>query len=105
MLLGFLLTLPVPLLCWYGGYRAANRVVPGSLSTAQHAIGLAIIVASFYALYTLAAFAPTPEQPADGARATIDWFRIVTFVLPIIGIAFGARGLAQLMLARARPSR
>ncbi len=100
MLLGILLTLPIPLLCWYGGYRAASKVVPGSLSARQHAIGLLTIVTSFYALFALAAFAPVPGEPADGARASVDWFRVGTFILPVVGIAFGARGIAQFMLTR-----
>jgi hypothetical protein len=101
VLLAILLTLPIPLLCWYGGYRTACRVVPGFLSPLQHGVGLLAIVASFYALFALAAFAPAPE----GGRASLDWFRIVTFVLPIIGIAFGAHGLAQFLLLRAGSSR
>jgi hypothetical protein len=105
VLLAVLLTLPIPLLCWYAGYRAASRVVPGVLSPLQHSVGLLAIVASFYALFALAAFAPAPGDAPEGSRASLDWFRIMTYILPIIGIAFGARGLAQFLLLRAGASR
>ena len=101
-LVGIAVTLPIPLLCWLGGFKAARRAVSGTLTAGQHLLGLAFTVGSFYALFLMAAYAPIPDPAAGAPRSGFDVFRALTFIFPIIGIAIGARGLAQFLLTRSK---
>lgn len=99
-LLGIVLTLPIPALCWLGGFRAARRVVSGSLTVSKHLFGLVVTCASFYVLFLLAAYTISSDPSAGASTSNVAVFRAVTFVFPILGTAIGARGLAQLLLTR-----
>jgi len=103
-LVGIVFTLPIPLLCWLGGFKAARKVVPGSLTVSQHIFGLALTIASFYVLFLLAAYAVSPDQSSGSLRSGAVVFRAITFIFPVIGIAIGARGLAQLLLTKTKIS-